>query len=182
MENLKEILETHISLCNKSNILEIILGKITSPSIFNTSIYSEKNIKSLFQSISNSEIYNHSIITKNLKRFYYENKIIDSIIKNQNQTILNQYQKDISPIITINNLKYDIQLQKVVYSNETLIINSPSFNHTEEIEELEITINNSFSVIIEKTTGFLCKIQIYKPINIDIILDFLKLFPTSSYS
>jgi len=183
MEILKENLEKYISLCNKTNVLEIILGKVASPSIFITNIYSEKNIKSLFTILKNPDFNYKTILqTQILKRFYSENHITDSIVKNENQTIINHYQKDIEPLVTIENPKFDLQLQKVNFSNDTLIINSPSFIYSEEIEELEITINNSFSIIIEKTTGYFCKIQIFKPININIILEILKIFPTSSYS
>lgn len=183
METLKENLNSHISLCNKNNVLEIILGKATSPSIFNTNIYSEAQIKSLFKTLKNLECkYKITLNNQKFKRFYYENSIIDSIIKNEFQTIINHYSKNTDIISQIEDYRFDIQLNQVNYSNDTLIINSPNFNHSEEIEELEITFNNSFSIVIEKTTGYLCKIQIFKPVNIDIILEILKIFPTSSYS
>jgi len=194
MEILKDYLETNIALCNKNNVIEIILGKSNSfpeeksikseinfPSIFNTNIYTENNIKSLFKAIKNSD-YKLHINNQKLKRFYYENSNIDAIIKNENQTIINHYSKNIEYIKTIQDLRFDFQIQKVFYYNDTTIINSNNFNHSEEIEELELTINNSLSIIIEKTLGYYCKVQIFKPININIILEILKIFPTSSYS
>jgi hypothetical protein len=183
MESLKDYLNKFISLCNKNNVLEIILGKATSPSIFNTNIYSEVQIKSLFKTLKNPDLkYKLSVNNQKLKRFYYENNIIDTIIKNEYQTIINHYSKNIETICQVEDPRFDIQLNKVNYFNDTLIINSPNFNYSEEIEELEITFNNSISIIIQKSEGYTCIIQIYKPINIEIIIDIIKLFPLSSYS
>ena len=183
MNQLKEFLDKNISLCNKTNVLEIILGKVSSPNIFITNIYSEVNIKSLFKNLKSPDFkFKVTINSSYLKRFYYENNIIDAFVKNEDQTTINHYSKSIEHIKTIEDQRFDIQLQISQYSSHTLIINSPIFNHSEEIEEFEISINSSFSIIIEKTTGFLCKIQIFKPIDTNLIIEILKLFPISSYS
>jgi hypothetical protein len=183
---LKNNLDKHISLCNKNNVLEIIFGKLTSPNIFNTNIYTEHNIKSLIKSIHKLEEtdskFKINISSNNLKRFFYDNSIIEAQVKNDNQTIISHFSKNIQHLENIEDTKLDYQLIKIEFYNDTTIINSPYFNHSEELELLEITFNNSFSIIIEKSLGYLCKIQIFKPINTQFIIDILKLFPTSSYN
>lgn len=185
MEILKEHLNKNISLCNKSNILEIIIGKSISPNIFNTNIYSESNIKTILKNLKNPDLkFKTQVFSKNLKRFYYQNSFVESTINNSSnlQTTIEHFTKENELIETINEKRLDFQLLRSIYNDETTIINSPKFNHSEEIEQLEILINNSLSIIIEKSLGFHCKIQIFKPISIELIFEILSIFPNSSYS
>jgi hypothetical protein len=180
MEILKEFLDKSIALCNKNNVIEIILGKVTSPSIFNTNIYTDHNLKTIIKNIKSHES-KISISSKKMKRFYYGNSVIEAAIKSENQTTITHYSKNIFKCLTINDKRVDYQLQNIHYYNETTILTSPIFNYSEELEQLEIIINNSMSIIIEKSTGISIKIVIYKPINSEQIIDIIKLFPTSSF-
>lgn len=183
MEILKEYLDKSIALCNKSNVIEIILGKSTSPNIFNTNIYTDHNLKTIIKNIKNNELkFKITIDNKKLKRFYYDNSIIESCIKSEYQTIINHYSTDIDNYQVINDKRFDYQLQHIHYYDETTTLSSPKFNYAEEIEQLDIIINNSISIVIEKSIGINFKIVIFKPINSDIIIEILKLFPTSSFN